>query len=427
MAPVCYHPPAALAVGFERKGQGMLRVSDEVFFAWDAAGEELGVALLRRPEQWMPLPEAAYLALEAIVRIRAAGRAAVVQDLERAGVAPAAAEATLAELLAAGIVAEVERPAQRDDYYMPMLYYHMFVDPLKAGAYLRALERQVKPGMRVLDVGAGVGIFSVAAAKLGAERVWAVESRPILETARALAKENGVADRIEFVRGDLFDPAVAKSIGEVDLVVSEFIGDEIFDEEILLKTIWMRDLYLGDRGGGRGGRLIPRGLDAYAVPFECELAVNRYRNRRDRVLATASQFGVSASAVAGLVEREGLRNDFSDRLYAHSYREIETEEFHFLGEPVRFHSADLETCDKVFFRNRIELPIDRGGRLDGVLLYFVAHLDDEVRLSSAPWLLRTHWPQVLYLRQGERQVGPGDTARLAIAYTGGRGFTLALR
>jgi len=306
---------------------------------------------------------------------------------------------------------------------MPMLYYHMFVDPLKAGAYLRALERQVRPGMRVLDVGAGTGIFSVAAARLGAERVWAVESRPILETARALAAENGVTSRIEFVRGDLFDPQVAARIGEVDLVVSEFIGDEIFDEEILLKTVWMRDLYLGERGG----RLLPRGLDAYAVPFECDLAVSRYRNRIDRVRATAGQFGVSAAAVVDLVEREGLRNDFSDRLYSQSFREIGAEEMRFLGEPVRFHSADLETCDRVFFQSRQEIAIDRGGRLDGVLLYFVAHLDEEIRLSSAPWLLRTHWPQVLYLRQGERRVTPGDTASLAIAYTGGRGFTVALR
>jgi protein arginine N-methyltransferase 1 len=400
----------------------MLRISDEIFFAWNASGSELGVALLRRPEQWIPLSEADFLALEAIARTRGGARPAVVRELERAGVAPAAAEAALDRLLAAEVVAEA-RPSQRDDYYMPMLYYHMFVDPLKAAAYLRALERQVRPGMRVLDVGAGVGIFSVAAARLGAERVWAVESRPIVETARALAVENGVASAIEFVRGDLFDPRVAEQIGEVDLVVSEFIGDEIFDEEILLKTIWMRDLYLGERGG----RLLPRGLDAFAVPFECDLALNRYHNRRDRVRATADQFGLSAAAVAGMVEREGLRNDFSDRLYAHSYREIEAEEFRFLGEPVRFHSADLETCSQVFFQTRTELAIERGGRLDGVLLYFVAHLDEEVRISSAPWLLRTHWPQVLYLRQGERQVAPGDTARLAIAYTGGRGFTVALR
>jgi len=57
----------------------------------------------------------------------------------------------------------------------------------------------------------------------------------------------------------------------------------------------------------------------------------------------------------------------------------------------------------------------------------VAHLDEESRISSAPWLKRTHWPQVLYLRQGERRVAPGETARLSIAYTGGRGFAVALR
>lgn len=400
----------------------MLRVSDEAFFTWDAAGEALGVAPLRRPEEWTPLPEADFLALEAITRIRAADRAAVTRDLESAGVSPAAAEAVLARLLAVGIVIEVDRPAQRDDYYMPMLYYHMFVDPLKAAAYIRALERQVKPGMRVLDVGAGTGIFSVVAARLGAERVWAVESRPILETARALAEENGVASRIELVRGDLFDPAVAERIGEVDLVVSEFIGDEIFDEEILLKTVWMRDLYLGSRGG----RLLPRRLDAFAVPFECDAAVNRYHNRLGRVRATADQFGLSAGAVVSLVEREGLRNDFSDRLYAQSFQEIGVEEIRFLGGPVCIQSADLETCERVLFQTRAELAIDRGGRLDGVLLYFTAHLDDETRLSSAPWLLRTHWPQILYLRRGERRVDPGEIARLSIAYTGGRGFAVAL-
>src|SRR4029077_3586711 len=184
----------------------MLRLSDEIFFAWNAAGTELEVALLRRPERRMPLSEVDFLTLEAIARWRQSDREAVAGELERAGVEPGGAVGALDRLLAAGVIAEAERPGPRDDYYMAMLYYHMFVDPLKAGAYLRALERQVRPGMRVLDVGAGTGIFSVAAAKLGAEKVWAVESRPILETARALAAENGVASAIEFVRGDLFDP-----------------------------------------------------------------------------------------------------------------------------------------------------------------------------------------------------------------------------
>ncbi|HEX8967614.1 MAG TPA: 50S ribosomal protein L11 methyltransferase [Chloroflexota bacterium] len=44
---------------------------------------------------------------------------------------------------------------------------------------LRALEDVLEPGMRVLDVGAGSGILSIAAARLGARHVEAVEIEPV--------------------------------------------------------------------------------------------------------------------------------------------------------------------------------------------------------------------------------------------------------
>lgn len=57
---------------------------------------------------------------------------------------------------------------------------------------------------RVLDVGTGSGILAIAAARLGARRVVAVDVNPdAIAVARANAMKNGVADVIEFREGTI--------------------------------------------------------------------------------------------------------------------------------------------------------------------------------------------------------------------------------
>ncbi len=69
---------------------------------------------------------------------------------------------------------------------------------------LQALERHVVPGSQVLDVGTGSGILAIAAAKLGAGHVLAMDADPTaVMVARANITMNGVAPQVTVRHGTL--------------------------------------------------------------------------------------------------------------------------------------------------------------------------------------------------------------------------------
>ena len=71
---------------------------------------------------------------------------------------------------------------------------------------LCALERLIRPGLEVLDLGTGSGILAIAAAKLGAGHVAAYDNdEQAVQVARANVIQNGVSDGVTVRRGSLSD------------------------------------------------------------------------------------------------------------------------------------------------------------------------------------------------------------------------------
>ena len=96
---------------------------------------------------------------------------------------------------------------------------------------LTALEKIVAPGMKVLDLGCGSGILSIAALLLGAERAFACDiDDKAVDVAYENAALNGVdRDRYAVRAGDvLSDAGLRKEMGTgYDVVVANIVSDVI--------------------------------------------------------------------------------------------------------------------------------------------------------------------------------------------------------
>lgn len=97
---------------------------------------------------------------------------------------------------------------------------------------LELLSKYTTEQSEILDVGTGSGILAVAGVLLGAKRALGVDIDELsVKTAKENAKLNGVADKTEFIAGNLTD----KVGGRFNLVTANIVADVIMmlNEDIL--------------------------------------------------------------------------------------------------------------------------------------------------------------------------------------------------
>lgn len=126
---------------------------------------------------------------------------------------------------------------------------------------LEFLENTVKKGDRVLDIGTGSGILGIAALKLGAMSVTAVDIDPMaVKIARDNAEKNGYSEpEFTVMEGDLDD----KAEGVYDVVTANIVADIICE---LAKTVGK---YIKD-----GGVFITSGI----IDFKAEKVREALKN-----------------------------------------------------------------------------------------------------------------------------------------------------
>jgi len=93
---------------------------------------------------------------------------------------------------------------------------------------VRLLQDVVRDGDRVADLGAGSAVLAIAAAKLGAARVTAIELDPdAIENAEENVRRNAVANRVTVVEGDA--AVLLPLVAPVRIVTANIISSVLID------------------------------------------------------------------------------------------------------------------------------------------------------------------------------------------------------
>ena len=261
-------------------------------------------------------------------------------------------------------------------------YGEMIADEIRTGAYARALERAVRPGSTVLDLGAGSGIMSLLACQYGARKVYAIEPNEMIEVARELARENGFADRIEFIR-EL--STKAKLPERVDVIVADLRGVLPLFSSHLPSLADARQRFLAE-----DGVMIPRRDTLWACVVESPQAV------QDLLGAWTNG-------------KRGLAFDAARRYATDTWTRCRVDPENLLAEPQRWTEIDYAQPLPANRKGSPAFRIARSGTGHGLVLWFDTELADGIGYSNAPGQPKLiygmaffPWPTHVALDDGDR-------------------------
>lgn len=170
-------------------------------------------------------------------------------------------------------------------------YHDLLRDHRRVEAFRTLIQEAVGPGQKVVEVGAGLGTYSIFAAQAGAKQVWAIESDPVAHVAEQIVQINGFHDRVSVIRGTAPEVELPE---RADVLIFEDHSTRLFDEQSVNALAACVDAYLRP-----GGRVLPGWARMCVAPVRSEDA---WRASFPFGPAAFEEYGIDWAPTAGYAE-----------------------------------------------------------------------------------------------------------------------------
>jgi len=246
----------------------------------------------------------------------------------------------------------------------------------------------VRPGDRVLEIGAGLGTYAFFAADAGAAHVWAVDGHPVIHVAKTVAQLNGYTDRVSFLRGWLPDVVPPEP---VDVAIFEDFPPRLLDARVwrLLRDVRRTGLV-------SGVRFVPAAADLRVAPVESESLAS------DLTLdSEAAWYGVDWSATREYV--------------ANCPHRVNLPRESLLDPGARLVSLRLDQpFEAAACGGEATITAARTARVHGLAYWCDLELCEGVRLSNGPGELPASWGQLFLPLDPPLEVNKGEPLRMRV-------------
>ncbi len=274
--------------------------------------------------------------------------------------------------------------------YSHITYGEMITDRKRMSAYSSALERLIRPGCVVLDIGSGPGVFALLACRFGAGHVHCVEPDDSIEVAKILAKSNGYADRMSFhqcVSTDL------QLDGPADVVVSDLRGVLPLFENHIPSIVDARQRLLAV-----GGKLLPW---------------------RDQLFISLIDDADSYRRFVGAWSNYEQDLDLSAaRLQAvNTWSKTDARAEQLLVQPRRWLSIDYTTVESTDARGVVSWVAEKPGTTHGIVVWFDTELAPGIQFSNHPASERLIYGQAFFPLEKPIQIEVGDKIEVELKAT----------